>query len=176
MNQCIHGIDLLRWMLGDEIEEVYGVTRKQLHQYLEGEDIGMAVVKFANGVIATIEGTVNIYPQNLEESLYIFGEKGSVKLGGKSVNKIELWEFEDSGDSDAENRGLEENVVNVYGNGHIDLFADMVSSIEENRIPYIDVFAGKRALELVLAIYKSQKEGRPVRFPLNDFSTMDMAD
>ena len=70
MNQCIHGIDLLRWMMGDGVEEVYGVTRQQFHHYLEAEDIGMAVVKFKNGAVATVEGTTNVYPKNLEETLY----------------------------------------------------------------------------------------------------------
>lgn len=79
MNQCIHGIDLLRWTFGGEIEEVYGQTRQQFHDYLETEDVGMAVVKFKSGAIATIEGTVNVYPHNLEETLYIFGEQGTVK-------------------------------------------------------------------------------------------------
>ena len=95
MNQCIHGIDLLRWMMGNEIEEVYGVTKQQFHSYLEAEDIGMAVVKFKNGAVATIEGTTNVYPQNLEETLYLFGENGTVKLGGKSTNNIDVWNFAD---------------------------------------------------------------------------------
>ena len=69
MNQCIHGIDLLRWMMGNEVEEVYGVTKQQFHDYLECEDIGMAVVKFKNGAVGTIEGTTNVYPKNLEETL-----------------------------------------------------------------------------------------------------------
>jgi len=85
-NQCIHGIDLLRWMMGDEVEEVYGVTKQQFHDYLEAEDIGMAVVKFKNGAVGTIEGTVNVYPRNLEETLYLFGETGTVKIGGTSTN------------------------------------------------------------------------------------------
>ena len=80
MNQCIHGIDLLRWMMGDEIEEIYGATRQQFHDYLEAEDVGMAVVKFKNGAIGTIEGTTNVYPKNLEETLYIFGENGTCLL------------------------------------------------------------------------------------------------
>ena len=96
MNQCIHGIDLLRWMMGDEIEEVYGQTRQQFHHYLEAEDIGMAIVKFKNGAIGTIEGTTNVYPKNLEETLYLFGENGTCKLGGKSCNAIEVWEFKNS--------------------------------------------------------------------------------
>ena len=174
MNQCIHGIDLLRWMMGDEIEEVYGVTRQQFHHYLEAEDVGMAVVKFKNGAIATIEGTTNVYPQNLEETLCLFGEKGTVKLGGTSTNNIDVWKFADETDEDKVNKGLEEVTSNLYGNGHISLFADMIEAIQEDRAPYVDGYAGRRALELVLAIYKSQKEGKVIPFPVKDFSTLDM--
>lgn len=174
MNQCIHGIDLLRWMLGDEVEEVYGQTRQQFHDYLEVEDVGMAVVKFKNGAIGTIEGTTNVYPQNLEETLYIFGEKGTVKLGGKSTNNIDVWEFADENEKDKRNKGLKEETSNVYGNGHISLFADMIQAIEHDRMPYVDARAARNALEIVLAIYKSQKTGLPVKLPLEDFSSIDM--
>lgn len=174
MNQCIHGIDLLRWMCGDEIEEVYGQTRQQFHDYLEAEDVGLAIVKFKSGIIATIEGTTNVYPQNLEETLYLFGENGTVKLGGKSTNNIDIWQFADETDDDRKNKGLEESTSNVYGNGHISLFSDMVDSINNNRTPYVDAKAGKRALELVLAIYKSQKDGAAVKLPLEKFSSLDM--
>ena len=174
MNQCIHGIDLLRWMMGDEIEEVYGQTRQQLHSYLEAEDIGMAVVRFKNGSIATIEGTTNVYPQNLEETLYLFGEKGTVKLGGTSTNNIDVWQFADETEADKSNKGLEEATSNVYGNGHTSLYADMIEARENDRKPYVDVTAGRNALELVLAVYKSQKEGKPVTLPLEDFASVDM--
>ena len=162
-------------MLGDEIDEVYGVTRQQFHDYLEAEDIGMAVVKFKNGAIATIEGTTNVYPQNLEETLYVFGEKGTVKLGGKSTNNIDVWNFADETDDDITNKGLEEVTSNVYGNGHTSLFADMIEAIEEDRKPYVDAYAGKRALELVLAIYKSQKYGSAVKLPLQEFASIQMS-
>ncbi|MDO4261023.1 MAG: Gfo/Idh/MocA family oxidoreductase [Eubacteriales bacterium] len=175
MNQCIHGIDLLRWMFGDEVDEVYGVTRQQFHHYLEAEDIGMAVVKFKNGAIATIEGTTNVYPKNLEETLYIFGEKGTVKLGGTSTNNIDVWEFADEQEVDSRNRELQEATSNVYGNGHTSLYADMIDAIEKDRRPYVDAVAGRNALEMVLAIYKSQKEGLPVKLPLTDFRSTDMA-
>jgi len=174
MNQCIHGIDLLRWMMGNEIEEVYGATRQQFHDYLEAEDTGMAVVKFKNGAIATIEGTTNVYPQNLEETLYLFGEKGTVKIGGKSTNNIDVWNFSDETEEDQTNKGLEEQTSNVYGNGHTSLYADVIDAIKNNRTPYVDARAGKNALELVLAIYKSQKEGKPVKFPVIDFASIDM--
>jgi len=175
MNQCIHGIDLLRWMMGNKAVEVYGQTRRQFHDYLEAEDVGMAVVKFENGTVATIEGTTNVYPQNLEETLYLFGETGTVKLGGKSTNHIDIWQFADEAAEDKEAEGLKEAAANVYGNGHTSLYADMMDAIESNRKPYVDAEAGRNALELVLAIYKSQKEGRPVRLPLGEFGTDKMA-
>ena len=174
MNQCIHGIDLLRWMMGDEIEEIYGATRQQFHDYLEAEDVGMAVVKFKNGAIGTIEGTTNVYPKNLEETLYIFGEKGTVKIGGTSTNNIDVWDFADETEADSKNKDLKEATSNVYGNGHTSLFADVMDAIENDRQPYVDAVAGRNALEVVLSIYKSQKEGKPVKLPLEDFASVDM--
>lgn len=173
MNQCIHGIDLLRWMMGGEIDEVYGKTKQQFHHYLEAEDIGMAVVSFKNGAVATIEGTTNVYPKNLEETLYLFGETGTVKIGGTSTNNIDVWDFADETEADAENKGLKEATSNVYGNGHTSLFADVIDAIKNNRQPYVDAKAGRDALELVLAIYKSAAEGKPVKLPLKECSTLD---
>lgn len=175
MNQCIHGIDLLRWMMGGEVDTVYGVTRQQQHPYLEAEDVGMAVVSFKNGAIATIEGSTNVYPQNLEETLYLFGEKGTVKIGGKSTNNIDVWDFADETEADQTNKGLEEPTSNVYGNGHTSLYADVIEAIETHRKPYVDAVAGRNALEMVLAIYKSMKTGQPVKLPLKEFASTDMA-
>lgn len=174
MNQCIHGIDLLRWMMGDEIEEIYGATRQQFHDYLEAEDVGMAVIKFKNGAIGTIEGTTNVYPKNLEETLYIFGENGTVKIGGTSTNNIDVWDFADETDDDRKNKGLKEETSNVYGNGHTSLFADVMDAIENDRKPYVDAVAGRNALEVVLSIYKSQKTGKSIKLPLKDFASTDM--
>ena len=174
MNQCIHGIDLLRWMMGDEVDTVYGVTRQQSHHYLEAEDVGMAIITFKSGAIATIEGTTNVYPQNLEETLYLFGERGTVKIGGKSTNNLDVWDFADETDADLENKGLEEQTSNVYGNGHTSLYADVMDAIVNNRKPYVDAVAGRNALEIVLAIYKSMKIGQPVKLPLTDFASIDM--
>lgn len=171
MNQCIHGIDLLRWMMGDDVEEVYGVTRQQYHTYLECEDVGIAVIKFKNGALGTIEGTVNVYPENLEETLYLFGETGTIKLGGTSCNNIDVWRFADNSD---DKTGIKEPTSNVYGNGHTSLFADVIDAIINDRNPYVDAVAGRNALEIVLAIYKSQLTGKPVKLPLKDFSSIEM--
>lgn len=173
MNQCIHGIDLLRWLMNDEVVSVYGQTRQQFHDYLEAEDVGMAVITFKNGAIATIEGTTNVYPKNLEETLYMFGENGTVKLGGKSTNNIDVWDFADETEADQKNKGLEEVASNVYGNGHTSLFADVMDAIEKDRQPYVDAKAGRDALEMILAIYKSAAEGKAVSLPLTECSSLD---
>lgn len=174
MNQCIHSIDMLRWMMGDEVVSVYGITRQQQHDYLEAEDVGLAIVIFSNGAIATIEGTTNVYPQNLEETLYIFGDKGTLKLGGKSMNNIDVWDFSEAREGDEAVRNLKETTVNVYGNGHTPLYADMVEAIANNRKPYVDAIAGRNALEMILGIYKSMKTGQTVNFPVDDFASIDM--
>ncbi len=174
MNQCIHNIDLLRWMMGDEIDTVVGMTDKLNHEYIEAEDLGIALVKFKNGSYGIIEGTTDIYPKNLEETLYLFGQKGTIKAGGASVNRIEEWRFSDLLDDPEEVKVLfGENPPNVYGFGHTPLYADVIDAINNHREPYVTAEAGKRALELVLAIYKSAAEGQPVKLPLNTCSTTD---
>lgn len=174
MNQCIHNIDLLRWMMGDDIDEVFAFTDNLNHPYLETEDLGLALIKFSNGAYGLIEGTSNVYPSNLEETLYLFGEKGTVKAGGKSVNKIDEWRFGDGKDAAEEIKArYHENPPNVYGFGHTPLYEDVVQAINEHREPYITGEDGRRALELVLAIYKSSSLGTSVKLPLKDASTLD---
>lgn len=174
MNQCIHGIDLLRWMMQSPVVSVYAQTRQRFHDYLEAEDVGVGVLTFANGAVGTVEGTVNVYPKNLEESLYLFGKEGTIKIGGKSTNEIEVWDF------DCERLGIEnlagfkEPAANVYGHGHTALFGDVAQAIREGRESYVDATSGKDALEVVLAMYTSQKTGQPVQLPLKDFASTDM--
>lgn len=173
MNQCIHNIDLLRWMMGSEVDEVFAYTANLNHPYIAGEDTGLALVKFKNGSYGVIEGTVNIYPQNYEETLYIFGERGTVKVGGKSVNKIEAWKFENENE-EAVLKEFTEDPPNIYGFGHNALYKDMVEAINNNREPYVNGEQGKNGMELVLAIYKSAKTGKPVKLPLKNFDTLKM--
>jgi predicted dehydrogenase len=174
MNQCIHNIDLLRWMMGDEVDEVMAYTDQIMHPYLEAEDLGMAIVRFKNGAYGLIEGTTNIYPKNLEETLYIFGEKGTVKAGGTSDNIIEEWRFADGlDDPEMVKNTYGENPPNVYGFGHTPLYADVIDAMHHGRVPIVDGEAGKRALELVLAIYQSAARHQPVKLPLEHGSTLD---
>ncbi|MGG3466178.1 Gfo/Idh/MocA family oxidoreductase [Neobacillus pocheonensis] len=174
MNQCIHNIDLLRWMMGNDIVEVVGMTDNLKHNFIEAEDFGAAMIKFANGSYGIVEGTTNIFPTNLEETLYIFGDRGTIKAGGKSVNIIEEWRFADGKDEPEEVKAkYQENPPTVYGFGHNPLYTDVIDAIKNDREPYVTAEDGRRALELVLAIYKSAAEGKSVKLPMKTCSTLD---
>lgn len=169
MNQCIHNIDLLRWMMGDDIVSVTGMTDRLKHPSIEAEDFGMAMIRFANGSYGIIDGTTNIYKEDFEGSLSIFGEKGFAKAGGTASNVIEKWEFADGlGVGD----GTDEYSDSVYGFGHAKLYADVIAAIKDGRAPYVGAKEGRSALEAVLAIYKSASMGgAPVTLPLESGST-----
>ena len=97
-----------------------------------------------------------------------------MKLGGTSTNNIDVWNFADETPDDDDKKGLQEATSNVYGNGHASLYADVIEAVQQDRTPYVDALAGRNALEMVLAIYKSQKDGVPVKLPLQNFQSTDM--
>jgi len=174
MNQCIHDIDLLIWMLGNEPEMVFGFTCNQIHPYIEAEDLGMAVVRFKNGAIGSIEGTTDVYPDGLEETLTIFGETGTVRAGGMSLNHMDVWNVKGEEDRLPEiQKACNENPENVYGNGHTPLYRDMIRAVETDGEPLVDGRAGRKALEVILAIYRSSRTGEAVRLPLAEASTLE---
>ncbi|MCL1928745.1 MAG: Gfo/Idh/MocA family oxidoreductase [Treponema sp.] len=176
MNQCTHGIDLLQWIMGEDAVRVQAQTR-QFMRPIEAEDFGAAIIEFKSGAIGIVEGSACVFPKNLNETLSIFGETGSAVIGGIAVNKMETWRF-----ADAETIGdTEEKVINpaeknpptVYGFGHSALFRDFILAIDQNCEPLVSGEKGRKALELILAIYKSQKTGKAVDLPC-DFSTTEM--
>jgi predicted dehydrogenase len=176
MNQCTHGIDLLQWMMGEDAVRVQAQTRRFMRP-IEAEDFGAAVVEFANGAVGIIEGSADVFPTNLSETLSIFGEKGTVVVGGLAVNKMETWRFADANSAgDTEEKVLnpnEDDPPTVYGFGHSALFKDFVDAMETDREPAISGEKGRKALEIILGIYQSQKTGKPVDLPC-DFSTLEM--
>lgn len=174
MNQCIHDIDLLQWMMGGEVDSVYAQTDTFLRD-IAGEDFGAIIIRFKNGAIGIVEGSACVYPKNLEETLSIFGETGAVVIGGLAVNRIETWRFADGKDSEEEILKTQKGDPDtVYGHGHTPLFKDMIDAIKNNREPLINGEEGKKGMEIILAAYKSQKTGMPVKFPMGEFSTLDM--
>lgn len=174
MNQCIHNIDLLQWMLGGEVDTVYAQCDTFIRD-IEAEDFGAIVIRFKNGAIGIVEGSACVYPKNLEETLSIFGETGTVAIGGLAVNKFETWNFADEKDTLEELlREQEGDPDTVYGFGHTPLFKDMIDAINNNREPLVSGEQGKKGMAIILAAYKSRLTGMPIKFPLDDFSTMEM--
>lgn len=166
MNQSIHNIDLLQWMLGP-VDSIFAYTARNLRK-IEAEDVAVAVLKFTNGALGGIEASSTIYPKNLEETLNIFGEKGTACIGGIAVNKIEGWRFKENFEEEEKAiiTAQEADPPNVYGFGHQELILDMIGAIRENREPMINGEEGRKALETILGIYKSVATGQPVKLPL----------
>ncbi len=174
MNQCIHNIDLLQWMLGGNVKWLNADVDNFMHPYIKAEDYGSIQLRFQNGAIGNVEGTVCTYPKNLEETLTIIGEKGVVSIGGVALNRIVTWRFEDI--TEEEEKSLEESSVNVdsvYGSGHTPLYHDVIEAIIYDREPYITGEEGKKAMEIILAAYRSSREGNRVHFPPGHLSTLD---
>ena len=151
MNQCIHNIDLLQWMMGSEVERVH-CERDTFLRDIEMEDFGAILIRFKNGSIGIVEGSACVYPKNLEETLSIFGEKGTVVIGGLAVNEIKTWQFADERDYDKEDENTE--VDSVYGKGHTPLYKDFIDAINNDREPLINGEEGKKALEIILKAYE----------------------
>jgi len=174
MNQCIHNIDLLQWMMGGEIDTVYAQCDTYLRD-IEAEDFGAILIRFKNGAIGIVEGTACVFPKNLEETLSVFGQNGTVCIGGLAVNRIENWRFSDNIDKEEDIlKAQEGDPDSVYGSGHTPLFKDVIDAINNNVEPLINGEEGKKAMAIILAAYKSRLTGMPVKFPLTNFSTLDM--
>lgn len=173
MNQGIHNADILRWLAGGNVKEVFAYIDRLNHQRIEVEDMALALVKFDNGSYGTIEATTNVYPENLEETLYLFGEDATIKLGGKSINAIELWKVAaDDRDAEAIKTQHSEYPKNIYGNGHASLYKDFRAAVTEKRLPYITIKEARDSLELVLAVYKSALTHLPISFPIDRDSSL----
>ncbi|MBW8350290.1 Gfo/Idh/MocA family oxidoreductase [Bacillus sp. IITD106] len=161
MNQAIHNLDLLLWFMGD-IEEVYSMSATRLRN-IEAEDVSTGLVRFKSGALGVIEAATTIYPKNFEESLSIFGENATVKIGGTTANFIEHWVMEGiSSDSVLQLKQSIDN--NPYGKpGHQCIIEDMVQAINENRDPIVSGEEGIKALQLVAGLYQSAEKGIPLK-------------
>ncbi|MDR6225545.1 Gfo/Idh/MocA family protein [Desmospora profundinema] len=160
MNQAIHNLDLLLWLMGD-VEEVFSYHETRLRD-IEAEDVSVSVLRFTSGALGVIEAAVTLYPRNLEETLSLFGESGTAVVGGSTANWIRAWAF-----GDQTEREREETIYRIdhdpYGQpGHHAIIQDMTDAVRENRVPAVTGKDGRKALELVLACQRSAEWGRPV--------------
>jgi len=163
MNQAIHNLDLLLWFMGNPIE-VFSMEATRLRK-IEAEDVSIGVVRFESGALATVQASTTVYPTNFEESITIFGEKGTVKIGG--ANALYFDHIQIEGYSDVDIKLLKEKIIsNPWGiPGHVQIIKDIMYAIQDNRNPAVTGEDGKKALELVLAFYESANKNLPI--PLN---------
>jgi predicted dehydrogenase len=165
-NQASHHVDLLEWMLGD-VESVFAKSKTALVN-IEAEDTAVVILKFRNGALGVIEATTAIRPKDLEGSLSILGEKGSVEIGGFAVNEMKTWNFSDTLDGDSEViEKYSVNPPNVYGFGHQAYYEHVIDCLENKTAQLVDGFQGRKSLELINAIYESIETGNEVSLRFN---------
>lgn len=165
MNQASHYVDAMYWLLGN-VNSVMATTAT-MSRKIEAEDTGSAILHFRSGVIATINVTMLTYPKNFEGSITILGEKGSVKIGGVAVNRIDKWEFEDYDDDDRVVTESNYQPPNVYGFGHNPYYKNVVDVLLGRAEPSTDGRDGRKSVEIIQAIYLSAKEGKKIPLPLS---------
>ncbi|KAB2884186.1 MAG: Gfo/Idh/MocA family oxidoreductase [Pseudorhodoplanes sp.] len=160
-NQASHHIDLLEWCLGEPVS-VVAKSRTALVD-IEAEDTGVAIVSFRNGTLGVIEATTATRPRDLEGSISILGEKGTVEIGGFAVNSIKTWAFAEPHPDDKEiMERYSENPPNVYGFSHVRYLENVVDAIRNDAPSLVDGLEGRKSLELIIAIYESIVGNREV--------------
>jgi UDP-N-acetyl-2-amino-2-deoxyglucuronate dehydrogenase len=164
MNQASHYVDLMQWLMGPA-ESVMAKTATQARR-IEAEDSGVAIVKFRSGALGVIEVNVLTHPRNLEGSITLLGEKGSVKIGGTAVNRVEHWAFADYDDDDKLVEAANTNPPSVYGFGHEGYYRNVLGVLRSGEKAETDGRAGRKSLELIVGIYESARTGREVPIPL----------
>lgn len=165
MNQASHYVDLLDWLIGP-VESVQAYTAT-LARNIEVEDSGVVSIRWRSGALGSMNVTMLTYPNNLEGSITILGEKGSVKIGGMAVNEIQHWEFSDSQLEDSLVKQANYQTTSVYGFGHPLYYENVIKVLRGTAESETDGREGLKSLEMLIAIYLSARDGRRVSLPLD---------
>jgi UDP-N-acetyl-2-amino-2-deoxyglucuronate dehydrogenase len=164
MNQASHYIDLLDWLVGP-VESVQAYTGT-LARNIQVEDTGVMMVRWRSGAMGSVNVTMLTYPKNLEGSITIIGEKGTVRIGGVAVNEVEHWDFADPDPDDAKIKDASYETTSVYGFGHPLYYDNVIKVLRGEGEPETDGREGLRSLEVLIAAYLSARDGRRVALPL----------
>jgi UDP-N-acetyl-2-amino-2-deoxyglucuronate dehydrogenase len=164
MNQASHYVDLLDWLIGP-VESLQAYTAT-LARNIEVEDTGVVSIRWRTGALGSMNVTMLTYPKNLEGSITILGEKGTVKLGGVAVNQFEQWEFAEPDPDDELVKQASYETSSVYGFGHPLYYDNVISSLRGEAVPETDGREGLKSLEILIAIYLSARDSRRVALPL----------
>jgi UDP-N-acetyl-2-amino-2-deoxyglucuronate dehydrogenase len=163
MNQASHYVDLLDWLIGpvEKVQCMMSTSRD-----IEVEDTGVLNIKWRNGALGSMSVTMLTFPKNLEGSIVILGEKGSVRVGGVAVNEIQLWNFEDPKDYDKKIQTANYETTSVYGFGHPLYYKNVVEVMRGMANPETDGREGLKSLELLIAAYLSARDAKTISLPL----------
>ena len=164
MNQASHYVDLLDW-IGGPVQSVMAYTGT-LARNIEVEDTGVAAVQWRNGAMGSINVTMLTHPKNLEGSITVLGEKGSVRIGGLAVNEIQHWEFAQPHAMDARVKDASYLTPSVYGFGHPLYYDNVIATLRGEAVSETDGREGLKSLELLIAMYMSARDGKRVSLPL----------
>ena len=165
MNQASHYVDLLDWLIGP-VESLQAYTAT-LARHIEVEDTGVISVKWRSGALGSMNVTMLTYPKNLEGSITIIGEKGTVRIGGMAVNEIQHWEFADADTDDEKIKQASYATTSVYGFGHPLYYENVIEVLRGEAEPETDGREGLRSLEILIAAYLSSRDGRRISLPLD---------
>ncbi|MGA0286252.1 MAG: Gfo/Idh/MocA family protein [Phycisphaerales bacterium] len=165
MNQASHYVDLLDWLIGP-IASVQAMTGT-LGRSIEVEDSGVLNVRWRSGAMGSMNVSMLTWPRNLEGSITVLGETGSVRIGGVAVNEIQIWDFAEERDYDASIRDANYEVPNVYGLGHLPYYENVIDVLRGKAEPLTDGREGLKSLEVIIAAYLSARDGRTVSLPLH---------
>ncbi len=163
MNQASHYVDLIDWLIGP-VDSIQAMTSTTLN--IQAEDTGVMNIKWRNGALGSMAVTMLTYPKNLEGSITILGDKGSVRVAGVAVNDIQLWNFEDEKDYDKEVVAANYETNSVYGFGHPLYYKNVIDVLQGEAEPETDGREGLKSLELLIATYLSARDGRTISLPL----------
>ncbi len=164
MNQASHYVDLLDWLIGP-VQCVQAMTGT-LARNIEVEDTAVMNLQWRSGALGTMSVNMLTYPRNLEGSITIMGEKGTVRLSGVAVNRFDHWEFAEPDPDDAEVEAANYQTTSVYGHGHLPYYGNVIRALRGQARAETDGREGLRSLELLIAAYISARDGHKVSLPL----------
>ena len=164
MNQASHYVDLLSWMVGP-LKKI-SASISTIGRKIEVENNAVIQMLWENGAIGTMAVSMNTYPKNLEGSITILGEKGTVRIGGTAVNQIEIWEFSDKSHDDKKIEEVNYKTTSIYGRGHIPFYKNMIATLQGTESPMCDGNEGLKSLEILEAAYISAKSDQVIKLPL----------
>lgn len=165
MNQASHYVDLLDWLIGP-IKSLQAYTAT-LARNIEVEDTGVISVEWRSGALGSMNVTMLTYPKNLEGSITILGEKGTVRIGGVAVNDIQHWEFAEPHADDEKVKQVSYETTSVYGFGHPLYFDNVIKVLRGEAAPETDGREGLKSLETLIAAYLSARDGKRISLPLD---------